>query len=76
MLLQSRAPKHMWDDCLELEAYVRSNIAHDIYKLDGEIPKTVMLGDTSAIIQCCKLQWFKWIMFQDETASFLKDALK
>ena len=27
-LLRSRAPKLLWDDCLELEAYVRSNTAH------------------------------------------------
>ena len=43
-LLSSRAPKHSWDDCLELEAHIRSNTAHDIYKLDGEVPKTVMSG--------------------------------
>ena len=30
-LLWSRAQKHLWDDCLELEAYVRSNTAHEIY---------------------------------------------
>ena len=34
-LLWSRAPKHSRDDCLELKAYLRSNTAHDIYKLDG-----------------------------------------
>ena len=38
-LLQSRASKHLWDDCLELEAYIRSNTAHNTYKLDEEIPK-------------------------------------
>ena len=41
----SRAPKCLWDDCLELEAYIRSNTAHEIYKLDGEVPKTVISGD-------------------------------
>ena len=28
--LQSRAPKHLWGDCLELEGYTRSNTAYDI----------------------------------------------
>ena len=28
-LLQSRASKHLLNDCLELEAYIRSNTAHD-----------------------------------------------
>ena len=48
-LLWSRAPKCLWDDCLEVEAYIRSNTDHDIYKLDGEVPKTVMSGETSEI---------------------------
>ena len=55
----SRAPKHLWDDCLELEAYIRSNTAHEIYKLDREVPKTVMSGETSDISQFCKLEWFE-----------------
>ena len=38
-LLQLRALKCLWDDCLELEACIRSNTADDIYKLDGEVPK-------------------------------------
>ena len=43
---QSRAP---WDGCLELGAYNRSNTAHDIYKLDGEVTKAVMSD--------CLLNW-------------------
>ena len=38
-LLQYRASKCIWDDCLGLEDYIRSNAAHEIYKLDGEVPK-------------------------------------
>ena len=32
-LLKSRAPKQLWDDCTELEAYIRSNTAHEIYPI-------------------------------------------
>ena len=63
-LLSSRAPKHLLDDYLKLEAYIRSNTAHEIYKLDREVPKIVMSGKTSDISQFCKLEWFKWVMFQ------------
>ena len=35
-LLWSRESKCLWDDCLELEAYIRSNATHEIYKFDGE----------------------------------------
>ena len=74
-LLWSRAPKHLWDDCIELEAYIRSNTAHEIYKLDGEVVETVMSGETSDISKFCKLEWFEWVMFRDETAPFPDDVL-
>ena len=41
-LKRSRALKHLWDDYLEFEAYIKSNTAHEIYELDGEVTKTVM----------------------------------
>ena len=53
-LLQSRTPKHLWDDCLELEVYNRSNTVHDIDEEDGEVPKTMMFGETSDISLFCK----------------------
>ena len=75
-LLWSRAPKCLWDDCLELEAYIRSDTTHDIYQLDGEVPKTVISHKTSDISQFCKLDRFEWVMFQNETALFPDDVLK
>ena len=41
-LMWFRAPKCLWDNCLHLETYLRSNTTNDIYKLDREVPKTVM----------------------------------
>ena len=74
--MQSRATKCLWDDCLELEAYIRSNTAHDTYNLDWEVPNTVMSGEVSGICQFCELEWSKWVMFHDETALFPYDMLK
>ncbi len=31
-LLLTNMPRRLWDDCLECEAYVRSHMAHDIFK--------------------------------------------
>ena len=59
---------HLWDDCLELEAHIRSNNVHNIYKLDRVVLKIAMLGETSDISQFCKLEWFKWVTLLDETA--------
>ena len=50
-LLRSREQKCLWDDCLELKAYIRSNTAHEINELDGKVPKMVMSGETSDISQ-------------------------
>ena len=68
-MLCSRAPKHLWYNCLELEAYIRFNTFHNIYKLD-------MSCETSGISQVFKLKWFEWVMFCDETAPFPDDMLK
>ena len=38
-LLQSRAPKLLWDDGLYLDAYKRSNITNDAYKLMEKPPR-------------------------------------
>ena len=35
-MLISRALKHLWEDCFELDAYLRFNTAQKIYKLDME----------------------------------------
>lgn len=41
-MVRSGAPKRLWDDCLKREAYVRSFTAHDIYRLNGEVPETTV----------------------------------
>lgn len=46
-MIRSGAPKRLWDDCLEREAYVRSVTAHDIYRLNGEVPETLASGETA-----------------------------
>ena len=40
--IKSGMPKRLWDDCLELESYIRSNAAHGLYKLDQEVSETIM----------------------------------
>ncbi len=54
-LLLTDAPRRLWDNCLEYKAYVRSHTAHDIFKLDGEVPKTIMFGKMADISQFCVL---------------------
>ncbi len=74
-LLLTNMPRRLWDDCLEYEAYVRSHVAHDIVKLDGEVPKTIMSGKTAKISQFCELSWYKWVKYCSTTISFPEDPL-
>jgi len=69
-IVRAGAPKPFWSDAIELEAYVRSNTAHDIYILQGEVPETVMLGETSDISQFCEFALYDWIMFRDQPVAF------
>ena len=74
--IKSGTPNRLWDDCLELEFYIRSNTAHGLYKLVLEVPETIMSSATSDISQFCWLEWFKWVMFQDKTATYPNEHFK
>ncbi len=65
-MVRAGAPKPLWADCIEYEAYIQSNTAWDIYKLGGETPETVMSGETADISQFCDYSFYEWIMFRDE----------
>ena len=54
-MVRAGAPKPMWADAIEFEAYTQSNTAWDIYMLQGGTPQTVMSGDTSNISQFVSL---------------------
>ena len=65
-LTKSGTPNKFCYDFFELMPYIRSNTAHSIYKLDGDIPETTMSGESSNIRQFCEFEWFEWGMFQDK----------
>ena len=52
-MTKMKSPKVLWDDFLVLEAYIHSNMALDIFDLDGMTPKTNMSGETSDINTLC-----------------------
>ena len=66
-----RNTQELWNNCLELELCSWSKTGHGIYKLDGEVTKTVISGDTSNISQFCEFEWGKWVVFQDKMAHIL-----
>jgi hypothetical protein len=62
-MLQTTAPKGLWDDCAELEALVRSHTSHDIYKLDGQVPKSLV----------AEFKWYQWVYSRDTVIGFPED---
>jgi hypothetical protein len=69
-MITAKSPKVLWDDCLELEAYIRSHTAYDIYGLKGEVPETIMTGRTPDISPFAEYQWYQWVKFYNETAKY------
>ena len=73
-MTKSGSPKKLWDHCLELEGLIRSHTALDIYKLNGEVPETVMTGDTADISIIAEHAWYEWIKFYNPVdKTFLED---
>jgi hypothetical protein len=72
-MVRAGAPKPFWADAIKLEAYIRSNTAHDTFILQGEVPETVMSGKTSNISQFCEFAFYDWVMFRDQPVAFPDD---
>ena len=52
-MTKMKPPKVLWDDCLELEVYICSNTALDIFELDGMTPEKNMSREISDITTFC-----------------------
>ncbi len=72
----SSSPRRLWDDCLELEAYIQSHSTNSVYCLDGEVPETYMSGETADISQFCELAWYDWIMYCPGTIEYPDEPLR
>ena len=70
-----KAPRQLWDHCLEREAYVRSFTAHDIYSLNGQVPETIMSGETADISPFAEFKWYEWIKYRDTSIPFPNDKV-
>ena len=60
----------LWDNCLELEAYIRSHTALDKYELQGQVPKTIISGQTTDIFLFIELPFYAWVKFWDNLVKY------
>ena len=69
-MTKSRSPRNLWDHCMELEAFIRSHTALDQYELQGQVPETIMSGQTADISQFSEFAWYDWIIWWDTSSGF------
>jgi hypothetical protein len=74
-MIKTGSPKFLWDHCLELEAYVCSCTSNDIYMTAGQVPETIMTGNTADISHIAEFGWYTWVMFRDSKPYFPDDKL-
>ena len=49
---------------------MRSFTAHDIYKLNGQVPETLVSGENADISPLAQFKWYKWVMFRDTSVTY------
>jgi hypothetical protein len=69
-MLQTGSPKPLWDHSLELEALVHSCTSNNIYMTAGQVPETIMTGNTADISHIAEFALSDWVMFQDKVPGY------
>ena len=67
---KAHSPAKLWDHCLELEAMVRSHTSLDHHELQGQVPETLVSGQTADISPIAEHGWYDWVKFYDQVAQF------
>jgi hypothetical protein len=60
----------LWDDCLVRKTYVITSTVFDIFYLEGQVPDTIVKGQTSDISPLAEYAWYEWVKFRDTGKSF------
>jgi len=59
----TNTPGVLWDLCLQYHSRVRCLTALNIRELDGEVPDTLMFGDTSDISALAEFAWYDYVWY-------------
>ncbi len=60
---------------MEQEAYVCTLTAHEIYRLDGQVPEMIVSGKTADIAPFATFKWYEWVLFQDTSFTYPDDTM-
>jgi hypothetical protein len=64
---KTNSPKAVWDHLLMYASLILSHTARDITELEGQVPQTLMTGDTSDISKLVEFEWYEWVWFSPST---------
>jgi len=59
----TNTPACLWDLCLVHTAFIRQHTVSSTRELQGEVPATMMTGDTGDISFLCELGWHELVWF-------------
>ena len=68
--LRKRSPAALWDHCIELESILQSNTAAYHPELIGQVPETIMKGQTPDISNLAEYEWYDWVVYWKKTADY------
>jgi hypothetical protein len=74
-MIKTSSPRVLWDNCIELEALIRSLTSNNVYMTNGEVPESIMTGSTTNISHICEFGWYDWVMFPDNLLTFPDNKL-
>ena len=62
-MIQTGLPKQLWDHCVEFQAFISSCTTNNIYRTNGQVPKTIMTRNTANISNICQFGWYTGLCF-------------
>jgi hypothetical protein len=68
--VKSQRPRRLWDYVIELASIVCLHLALDLYKINGQVPETIMLRQTADILFFCIFAWYDWVYYNEQNAEF------
>ena len=75
MMTRSGCSPKLWDHALEHSCRLESAMAKDIYKLNGQVPETMLKGETFDISTLCQYGFYDFIKYRDPNADYPDDEM-
>jgi len=64
-MVTTQTPRKLWDHCTEWKSKVISRTARGHYKLQSQVPETIITGQTEDISNLAEYGWYEWVKFHD-----------